>query len=143
MAAAAFLTRSRGLAVWVMRRPVSVVWRPASAGLVVSVIIVAILSKSALSCARNLGRGRSRSACSICGRVYLGIATPHPLPQRLQRAQLELLDRALGLLQALRDVANAPLVDEPLHDHHPLISGELIHEAEQPRALLDEIQIRI
>src|ERR671930_2643119 len=84
---------------------------------------------------RNDGRGRSRSASAICSIVISGsgIAASHPRAQRLERAKLELLDGALRLVHALRDLADAPLVDEPVDDHRTLIRGEGIEWPEQAR----------
>jgi hypothetical protein len=60
----------------------------------------------------------------------------------VQRAELELFDRALGLLQCPGDSVNAQPIDEALDDHAALVGGQLIDQAEQPCALVGEHQIR-
>src|SRR5947199_918956 len=153
MAAPAFLTRRRGLAVCRTAVTCSV-----------TVVIAAVLSKSALRRARNPARGRSRRPSAICSsgsssasRVPAGAAafaswksaasmasssrstrersdmgSLHSRAEFLQRAELELLDGAFGLLQPARDFANAPFLHEPLDDHPALILRQLVHEPEEP-----------
>src|SRR5438128_1557611 len=125
MAAAALRTRSTGAADG----------RMATAGM-----------RSFLSRARNSGRGRSPSMRSMSRCEYLGTgASPHhhSRPQLLQRAQLQLLDGALAPAEACGDVADAALVDEALDDHVALIARQRIDEAEQPRAFVGALDLRI
>src|SRR5213080_1264999 len=91
-------------------------------------VLSAMRRSSAFSRFRNEGRGRSRSASAICSIVITGsdIAASHPRAQSLERARLELLDGALRLVHTLRDVADAPLVDEPVKDHRALIGRQRI-----------------
>src|SRR5262245_52774474 len=98
---------------------------------------------SFLSRARNSGRGKSLSRCSMSRWEYSGIGTSHPRPQLVQRAELQLLDGALALAEACRDVADAALVDEALDDDVALVARELIDQSEQPRALFGALDLGI
>src|SRR5262245_6914894 len=98
--------------------------------------------KSFLSRARNSGRGSSLSMCSMSRWEYSGIGTSHPRPQLVQRAELQLLDGALALAEACRDVADAALVDEALDDDVALVPRELVDQSEQPRALFGALAAR-
>src|SRR6266542_6567835 len=123
MAAAAFFTRSCGVAVCLVAGTRSVV-----------IVIMAVLSRSRLSRARNSRRGRLRSISSMCGREYSGIAalhrhpaagaavrTSHTPPQGLDRAELELLHRPFGFSQTFGRFADAALFDEAFDDHRLLV----------------------
>src|SRR5262245_52285723 len=102
-----------------------------------------ILSKSALRRARKAGRGNPRSRSSICGSEYSGMAALHPLPQRLQGAKLQLLDRSFRLAEMCRRIADAALVDEAADDHGSLVGRQIVDEPEQPGSLVDAIEIDI
>src|SRR5919198_6493009 len=112
---------------------------------VMCAVLSAIRARSAFSRLRNEGRGRSRSASAICSIVITrsGIAASHPRAQRFERAELELLDGALGFLQALRDFANAPFVHEPVEDDRALIRRKRVDEPEQTRHLVDVIEVEL
>src|SRR5262245_34837630 len=99
--------------------------------------------KSFLSRARNSGRGSSLSMCSMSRWEYSGIGASHPRPQLVQRAELQLLDGALALAEACRDVADAALVDEALDDDVALVARELVDQPEQPRALFGALDLGI
>src|SRR5262245_22566987 len=99
--------------------------------------------KSLLSRARNSGRGSSLSMCSMSRWEYSGIGASHPRPQLVQRAELQLLDGALALAEACRDVADAALVDEALDDDVALVPRELVDQSEQPRALFGALDLGI
>src|SRR5579859_621718 len=116
-----------------------------------------LLCKSAFKAALNSGRGKSRrertrvsilatlglgrSDRRCCGRASmalmtrsscsagerLGMATLHLRAESLQRAELQLLDGSLGLLQACGDFADGALVDEALVDDAPLCGGKFVH----------------
>src|SRR5437762_1474450 len=128
MAAAAFFTRSIGVAVW----------RGATLRTMVVVIRV-ILSSSVLSRARNAGRGASPSIASIAGSEYSGMAALHAPPQRVERAKLQLLDGALAAAESLGGLANGALVDEPVDDDGPLVGGQRVDEAEEARTLVEPL----
>src|SRR5262245_50610546 len=126
MAAAAFLTRRMG----------------AAAGRMVVVVATAGIS-SFLSRARNSGRGRSPSRRSMSRCEYLGMGASHARAQLVQRAELQLLDRAFALADARRGLADAALVDEALHDDGALIARQLVDEAEEPRALFRPLDLDV
>jgi hypothetical protein len=56
---------------------------------------------------------------------------PNLLAERLERAELELLDRTLGAPELRRNGADGPLLGESHLDHPPLVLGKLGHESEQ------------
>src|SRR5262249_60391440 len=92
------------------------------------VFIAALLSRSAFSRALTSARGRPASARSSRSiPVSSGMGRLHARSQRLQRAQLQLLDGALALVQTRCNVADAALLDVTLDDHGPLIGGALLH----------------
>src|SRR5260370_19559892 len=135
MAAAALRTRSTGAAAGLMDTGAA------------TVVMVDLLSRSALRCARNSGLGKPPSRRSMSRCEYLGIGGAslqrHPGPQLVQCAQLQLLDRALAPADARRDVADAALVDEALDDHGALIGRKLADEPEQTRALFRALDLEI
>src|SRR3954470_17509144 len=57
-------------------------------------------------------------------------------PQRLERAELQLLHRALRPPELPRDLADAALLHEAPDDHLPLIVGKCLHELREQRAPL-------
>src|SRR5215467_14889369 len=83
----------------------------------------------------------TRSARERLGRC-LGMATSYLHSQTLERAQLQLLDRALRLAQLLRDLANAPLLHESLMNDAALNFRKLSHGPEQLRAIFDGPKFR-
>src|SRR5260370_15965159 len=135
MAAAALRTRSTGAAAGLMDTGAA------------TVVMVDLLSRSALRCARNSGLGKPPSRRSMSRCEYLGIGGAslqrHPGPQLVQCAQLQLLDRALAPADARGDVADAALVDEALDDHGALIGRKLADEPEQTRALFRALDLEI
>src|SRR3954469_10184473 len=58
-------------------------------------------------------------------------------PQRLERAELQLLHRALRPPELPRDLVDAALLHETPDDHLPLIVGKRLHELRQQCAALD------
>src|SRR5437763_304143 len=128
MAAGAFFTRSCGVALWRARGEAAVA--PAVVS-VASVMAAAVLSRSDFNRARNSGRGASASArASQSIRGESGIDALHSRSQRLQRAELKLLDGAFALLEPLGDLPEAPLLDVAFDDHGPLIAGKLLDQTE-------------
>src|SRR5438477_1112220 len=112
------------------------------AGVSVAVLIRTVLSRSALKRARNAARGMLASACSSRSmRGDSGMGALHSLPQRLQRAELELLDRAFALAEPRGHFADAALLDVALDDHRPLIGGQTIDELEYARQLIDVLDL--
>src|SRR5436853_4678115 len=105
-------------------------------------VIAALLSRSAFSRALNAARGRSaRARSSHCIPVRSGMAGLHPRPERFERAQLKLLDRALAPVQTLRHLSDAALLDVPFDDYGALIRGQLIDEAEQRGDPIGRVEI--
>src|SRR5882672_4534862 len=106
MAAGAFFTRSSGVALWRTRGVVGAVVEAVVVSVVsvADVMATAILSRSDLSRARNAGRGASNSARSSQSiRGESGIGALHSRSQRVQRAELELLDGAFALPESRGD----------------------------------------
>src|SRR5271157_3410380 len=71
--------------------------------------------------------------CSFPGfllpeRERLGIGTLHARPQAAERAELQLLHRALSLANLPRHVLNTFLLDKPQHHHAPLLGRQTIHQ---------------
>src|SRR5947208_9497683 len=131
MAAAAFARRSCGVAL-----------RRTLAGVSIAVVMAAVLSSAALKRARNPARGMLASACSSRSmRGDSGIGALHFFPQRLQRAELELLDCAFALAKPRGDLADAALLDVALDDDRPLIGGQAVDELEHMRQLIDVLDL--
>src|SRR5712691_6422092 len=165
MAAAAFLTRRCGVAVW----------RMAATGSA-TLAIDALLSKSDLRRALKPSHGRSRnsaarrssgatraltsgsgasrwtmiactasSSCSI--RLRLAILFTQLFtdlrPQRLQATELKLLHSALGALEFICDLAVAFLLSKAHHDGAPLICRKPVDKPEELRAVLDFLRTGI
>src|SRR5262245_48721906 len=105
------------------------------------------LSRSRRNRARKSGRGRSRSIVSICEREYSAIASlrgpVQPFPQRLERAKLQLLDRALAPAEPRGGFANAPLVDEPVDDDRALIGRQFVDAAKQAGERFDAVELDV
>src|SRR5437762_7048691 len=115
-------------------RSCGVAARRTRAGVSVAVLIRTVLSRSALKRARNAARGMLASACSSRSmRGDSGIGALHFLPQRLQRAELELLDRAFAPAKPRGDLADAAPLDVALDDYRPLIGGQAVDELEHTR----------
>src|SRR5262249_23278018 len=74
---------------------------------------------------------------------YSGIAILHAPPQRLERADLQLFDRAFGAAEPARRLADAAFVDEAVDDHGALRLRQRVDEPVEPRALLLVIEIVI
>src|SRR3989442_14941388 len=164
MAAAAFLTRRCGVAVW----------RMAATGSA-TLAIDALLSKSDLRRALKSSRGRSRnsaarrssgatrafttgsgvsrwtmactasSSCSI--RLRLAILFTQLFtdlrPQRLQATELKLLHSALGALELMGDFADTFLLSKAHHDSAPLTCRKPVDKPEELRAVLDFLRTGI
>src|SRR5215831_3516381 len=86
-------------------------------------------------------RATSRSTISFTrsARACSAMAT-HASAQVLQRAELKLLDGALGPIERRGHVANALLVDEAHADHLPLQVRQLLHmsiQRDPPLELLE------
>src|SRR5262245_9727469 len=108
------------------------------------IVIAALLSRSAFSRALNPARGRSASARSSRSiPVYSGMGSLHARSERLQRALLQLLDGALALPQARRDLADAALLDIALDDHGALVRGQLLDEPEDRRHAIDLVEVLV
>src|SRR5438132_564229 len=123
-------------------RSCGVAARRTRAGVSVAVLIRTVLSRSALKRARNAARGMLASACSSRSmRGPSGMGALHSLPQRLQRAELELLDRAFALPEPRGHFADAALFDVALDDHRPLIGGQIVDELEHARQLIDVLDL--
>src|SRR5712692_5025725 len=58
-------------------------------------------------------------------------------PQLLQCAKLQLLHRSFAFSKLLRNLPNAPLLNEALEHHPSLVGRKLFHQTKQPRASLD------
>src|SRR5262245_20841117 len=128
--------------------------RAVAAAVVVLVAMAALLERSAPRSSLNAGRGRSRRSRamrssstisgSAAGQGASGSASsastasssrsirasslmdiPQPGPQILERAELQLLHRALRAPERAGDLANAPLLDESVEDHALLVAGQL------------------
>src|SRR5215470_12957645 len=67
----------------------------------------------------NAGSGspRRRSSSAASGRSSSVIALVHPLPQGLQRPELELFDGALAPTQAVGDLLSTAVLSEAHADH--------------------------
>src|SRR5688572_20552444 len=107
-------------------------------------------SRSApLASARATSRSMTPSRRSMSGwsaMVLLPAGTPRwqfldALAQGLERAQLQLLDRALGSIERGRHLADAPFLDEPHVNHLPLRVGQAIDELKQSKAPLDLLML--
>src|SRR5262249_3660429 len=133
--------------------------------------MVALLSRSAARRALNAARGRSHrsraipsssavsgsagraapgsartasSACasrSIWARSVMGV--PHAGAQALQRAELQLLDGAFRAAERPRDLGDAPLLDEALHDDAPLVQRQSAHQIGERGAAVDLVVARV
>src|SRR5437762_6800909 len=149
MAAATLLSRSRGAAVC---------WTAARGSIVVLILVPPF--SSALKRALNDGRGSARSTRAIDRKGATsreagasvpsniasiasfsrstssrsGIGALHPRAEVLQRPELQLLHRALGLVQTPRDLADASLFDESLDDDAALVGGQIADEPKHIRA---------
>src|SRR5579864_268917 len=100
---------------------------------------MAVLSSSDRSRSRNSGRGSHPSAASMRAGVHArsGMAALHSRAQRLQRAELQLLDGAFGPAEPRRDVAHAPLMREAFDDDGALRRGQLVDVPEEPRVIFE------
>src|SRR5688500_14396578 len=78
-----------------------------------------------------------RSSRSIRSRSAMALS--HPCAQGLQRSPLKLFDRTLRAAEGFGDLADAPLLREPLDDDAPLIGRKIVHETKQHRAMLDQL----
>lgn len=65
------------------------------------------------------------------------MAFPHLFAQCLQRAELELLDRAFGFAQTLGDFFNAALFDKTFAYNATLNFGKFLNEAEEKSVAFD------
>ena len=79
---------------------------------------------------------------SCCAGERLDMATLHPGAQRLERAELELLDGAFRFLEPAGDFADGALLDEALADDLALSSGKVVDEPEQAGVVVDGFQVR-
>src|SRR5687767_2652961 len=84
---------------------------------------------------------RARIASMVSSRRSTSVSSAtlglHALPQALERAQLQLLDRAFRSVQRRRHLADALLLDEPHLDHPALRVRQPLDELRQHRAQLD------
>src|SRR5262249_29956019 len=86
-------------------------------------------------------RGAARIASSDSAnrsiRASSVMEVPHPGPQCLERAELQLLDRAVGASQLAGDLAYALLLDEALPHDPLLIVGEAADKVGEQRPSVD------
>src|SRR5258708_7671396 len=65
------------------------------------------------------------------------MCTLHLRSQLLQRAELQLLHRSFAFPKLLRDLPNAPLLNETLENHSPVVGGKFVDQSKQSRTTLD------
>src|SRR5258708_29193793 len=65
------------------------------------------------------------------------MCTLHLRSQLLQRAELQLLHRSFAFPKLLRDLPNAPLLNETLEHYTPLLGGKFVDQSKQSRTTLD------
>src|SRR5262245_4749537 len=98
-------------------------------------------STSSGSAAGRAPRGSARIAPSACAsrsiRSSSLMVVPHAGPQRLERAELKLLDRAFRPSEFAGDFANALLLDEARQDDPSLITRQATDELGQHGLLVD------
>src|SRR5580692_5354020 len=81
----------------------------------------------------------ARSSCTTGER--LGMATLHLRAQRLECAELKLLDGAFRFAQAVGDFPDRALLDKALADDLALNRGKAIHETEKAGVVVDGFQV--
>src|SRR6184192_2789900 len=125
-------------------------------------VVVAVIRPPNRCLNSALGRSRRSAAIATSASRSRGIATsvapsrmawiawssssyrsamrpPHLRPQRLDGAELQLLDGALAAAELPRHVGDAALLGEAGHEHVALRRRQRVDEAEEERAALDVV----
>src|SRR6266404_6091469 len=104
-------------------------------------------SAARLGAGAPTGAGSARPACSIASiawsscsigsrsgiAILLCCSAAHACAQMFQRAELQLLPRALAALQRARNLADTFLLGKTHHHHAPLLGRQRLHQAKQRR----------